>query len=51
MSRDGGDHAFLADDGDVFSDPKGLGEDDRESRHHIAQHALGRERDAGAGDA
>ena len=43
--------AFDADDGDVFADPVRLGEYDGEARHDVAQHALGREGDAGAGDA
>ena len=45
------DRALDACDGDVFAHPERLGEDDRQPGNHVAEHALGGERHAGAGDA
>src|SRR6516225_12375922 len=38
--RDRLDHALDAGDGDVLADAERLGEDNRQSRNHVAQHAL-----------
>src|SRR5882762_10692387 len=45
------DVAVHADQLDVLAYAKGLGENDREPRHHVAQHALERDTNAQAGDA